>query len=224
MFTSALTRPARTSLSRPAPLLLRLQAASRSISTLPNNPHIYVHQHPIHPNSHILSLLPTTPPTQSLAIGTTTSLPPTPESFTENTEFLEILQSVFKAHASSDPDVRQQAAVFSTPGAGGFSFNTGRSGARGAHQAGRQQESVSRGGWIHISDTRNPPDWGRIAWPEDIFGSVEVDGQGAFVEGDGRYQPSGTYRVVSREGILGIPAFLRGKLVERLQELEKGGK
>lgn len=60
---------------------------------------------------------------------------------------------------------------------------------------------ANRGGHIHVSDTRNPPDWGRIAWPEDIFGSLEVDGEGRFVDGVGNYQESGTYRVVTREGM-----------------------
>ncbi|CAO3663996.1 unnamed protein product [Umbelopsis vinacea] len=27
-------------------------------------------------------------------------------------------------------------------------------------------------GWLHIADERNPPPWGRIPLPEDIFGSV----------------------------------------------------
>lgn len=63
-----------------------------------------------------------------------------------------------------------------------------------------------RGGWLHVSDSRAPPDFGRIAWPEDIFGSLEVDGKGVFVEGEngdglGRYQESGSYRVVTREGM-----------------------
>ena len=57
------------------------------------------------------------------------------------------------------------------------------------------------GGWVHVSDARNPPDWGRIAWPEDIFGSVEVDGNGGFVGEGGNYQDSGTYRMVTREGM-----------------------
>ena len=79
-------------------------------------------------------------------------------------------------------------------------------------------------GFIHVSDERNPPDWGRVAWSEDIFGSLEVDGEGRFVEGEaegegsafpGRYQRSGTYRVVTREGVLGVRGFLRGKVVER---------
>jgi hypothetical protein len=48
---------------------------------------------------------------------------------------------------------------------------------------------------------RRPPDWGRIADPEDIFGSVEVDGRGVFVDLNGNYQESGTYRVVTRDGM-----------------------
>lgn len=60
---------------------------------------------------------------------------------------------------------------------------------------------AGRGGWVHVSDQRNPPDYGRIAWPEDIFGSVEVDGHGEFVGENGNYQESGTYRVVTREGL-----------------------
>lgn len=74
------------------------------------------------------------------------------------------------------------------------------------------------GGWIHVSDMRNPPDFGRIAWPEDIFGSLEVDGRGRIVEGS--WQDSGSYRVVTREGVLGLSEFMRGKVVERLRELE----
>ena len=82
-----------------------------------------------------------------------------------------------------------------------------------------------RGGWIHVSDARRPPDFGRIADPDDIFGSLEVDGRGEFVSGDGAplgaYQESGTYRVVTGDGILGLSDFLRERLVERLRELEK---
>lgn len=57
-----------------------------------------------------------------------------------------------------------------------------------------------RGGYIHVYDHRNPPDYGRISYPEDIFGSLEVDSRGRFVNGDGKYQDSGTYRIVTREG------------------------
>jgi len=60
---------------------------------------------------------------------------------------------------------------------------------------------AGRGGYIHVSDQRNPPDFGRVAWPEDIFGSLEVDGKGEFVAEGGNYQESGTYRVVTNEGM-----------------------
>jgi len=76
-----------------------------------------------------------------------------------------------------------------------------------------------------VSDLRHPPDFGRIADPDDIFGSLEVDGRGDFVTEEGKplgsYQESGTYRVVTRDGILGLSEFLRERLLERLKELEK---
>ncbi|KAF2653582.1 hypothetical protein K491DRAFT_602525 [Lophiostoma macrostomum CBS 122681] len=192
---------------------------SRGVSTLADNPHIYVFKHPIEPNRHILSLLPTEPPTASLAIGTTTSIPPTPDTLTENHQFLGILQSVLYTYALQDPEVKQQAAVFASPGG----FNLGSGAGAGAGPASKQGGigGANKGGWLHVSDSRNPPDWGRIAWPEDIFGSLEVDGNGNFAESDGNYQPSGTYRIITREGILGLSPFLRERLVERLRELEK---
>ena len=52
---------------------------------------------------------------------------------------------------------------------------------------------------MHLSDDRTPVDFGRIAWPEDIFGSVEVDGQGKIIGGS--FQGSGTYRVVTNQGM-----------------------
>ena len=95
------------------------------------------------------------------------------------------------------------------------SRQSGASGGGASDQGGAG--SGGRGGWVHVSDQRNVPDYGRIAWPEDIFGSLEVDGAGNFVDGTGRYQASGTYRMVTRDGILGLSAFLRERLVERLK-------
>jgi len=63
-----------------------------------------------------------------------------------------------------------------------------------------EQGGVGRGGWVHVSDGRNPPDWGRSAWVEDILGSLEVDGEGKVVPGGG-FVWGGTYRVVTREGM-----------------------
>lgn len=79
-------------------------------------------------------------------------------------------------------------------GGGGGAGGSGAGGASAQGGAG----GGGRGGWVHLSDRRNPPDFGRIAWPEDILGSVEVDDAGKVV---GKTQPSGTYRVVTNEGM-----------------------
>ncbi|KAJ5295962.1 hypothetical protein N7508_010783 [Penicillium antarcticum] len=208
----------------------------RCVSTLEGNPYIYVF-----PNagptagSHILSLLPSEPVNPDLAIGLSSQLPPTTDSFRENPKFLEIVQEVCSEHAHEDPDAQSQAQVMVSMA--GANLNSGgvllagnrRRGTRRRGEAGDSNSGASgqggagsggRGGWIHVSDSRRPPDYGRIAWPEDMFGSLEVDGNGQFVDGNGNYQPSGTYRVMTRDGIFGLSPFLREKLVKRLQELE----
>ena len=150
-------------------------------------------------------------------------------------------------HAPSDPSVQSQAAAYASTsganlGSGGIFFGAGANAAarnrprRGDSHApgGGGQEAVGgaanaqggaggagRGGYIHISDERHPPDFGRIAEPEDIFGSMEVDGEGRILRGT--YQQSGTYRMCTREGVLGLSEFLRGKLIERLK-LEEAAK
>lgn len=126
-------------------------------------------------------------------------------------------------NAFKDPDVISQAqAMASTSGSnlgsGGAFFpqqrqrrktakgtNYGGGGGAGGDGAGGASSQGGaggggRGGWVHVSDQRNPPDYGRIAWPEDIFGSLEVDSEGNFVDGNGNYQSSGSYRILTREG------------------------
>lgn len=193
---------------------LQFQEASANITQ-------YVHKHPTDPSSSLLTFLPTEPPTQKLAIGACTALPPTPQNFTGNPFFLPILSSVYAKHAASDPDVQSQAAVFGSPG--GFNLSAQPTdGSGGAmHQGGAG--GAGHGGFIHVSDARNPPDYGRIAWPEDIIGSVEVDGDGRFTDGTGRWQDSGTYRIITREGILGLSEYMRVRVVERLREMEREG-
>ncbi|GBB88292.1 hypothetical protein RclHR1_14860004 [Rhizophagus clarus] len=45
-------------------------------------------------------------------------------------------------------------------------------------------------GWLHVADARDPAVWGRIPYPEDIFGMVQVkDGQ--IIQGT--YQPMPTH-------------------------------
>jgi hypothetical protein len=192
----------------------------------------------------LLSLLPDEPPNASLAIGTTTEVPPTPESFSENRDFLAILHTVIRENAAQDPDVQAQAAVYASQsgsalGSGGVFFPrqqqnrrrnsmskdipskaAGRSDGAGGASSQGGMGGAGRGGYIHVSDRRNPPDYGRVAWPEDIFGSVELDSTGNFVDGTGRYQESNTYRVVTREGILGLSPFMQARLLEQLKVLD----
>ena len=172
-------------------------------------------------NSHILTLLSYSPPKPELAVGTTTKIPPTSDSLTENHKFLNILQSVLAEHAHQDQNAIAQAqAMASTSGSnlgsGGAFFpqqrakgrntsyggggGTGGDGAGGASSQGGAGGG-GRGGYIHIYDERHPPDFGRIPDPEDIFGSLEVDGRGQFVNGHGRYQRSGSYRIITRDGL-----------------------
>jgi len=128
---------------------------------------------------------------------------------------------VLKTYAHQDLGVISQAKAFastagSSLGSGGAFFpqqrktrrhssGGGGDGAGGASAQGGAG-GAGRGGWVHLSDSRNPPDYGRIAWPEDIFGSLQVDGEGNLVGEAGEYQPSGTYRVVTREGMLVTPS------------------
>ncbi|KAI9813633.1 MAG: hypothetical protein M1827_003704 [Pycnora praestabilis] len=210
----------------------------RAISTLEGSPHIYVFPdtRSLGDSRHVLTLLPTNPPTFDLTIGTTTKVPPTTDSLIENQNFHFIMHSVIAEHAHNDPHVISQAQAMASSagsglGSGGVFFpqqrnkraktygGGGGAGGDGAGGASSQGGAGSGGvsGWIHVSDIRNPPDYGRIAWPEDIFGSLQVDGDGKFVGGTGTYQPSGTYRILTREGILGLSPFLREKLLERLR-------
>lgn len=220
----------------------RLTLQLRGVSTLSNNPHIvssvlsndlsqvsnicqYVFPDPVSRDNHILSLLPTTPPTPSLAIGTSRRNPPSPDSFTENPRFLPIVHAVIAENAHLDPGVQSQAAVMiSSSGASLFQpVRRQKTGSSGASDQGGHG-STARGGWVHISDMRRIPDFGRIADPEDIFGSVEVEGDGTFTDGTGNYQQSGTYRIVTNDGILGLSDFLRQKVVERLKMEESSEK
>ena len=63
---------------------------------------------------------------------------------------------------------RQSRGSSTKQGGGGGAGGSGTGGASAQGGAG----GAGRGGWVHLSDRRNPPDFGRIAWPEDILGSV----------------------------------------------------
>ena len=126
------------------------------------------------PVSHLLTYLNTDPPDPNLAIGTASTVPPTPNSFKENRRFLQILNDVLAEHAKDDRDLMSQACAFAGPGgatlgSGGASFpQAKRQRGRGARDTGAgcagAQGGAGVGGWVHLSDMRNPPDFGRIAW------------------------------------------------------------
>lgn len=190
----------------------------RTFTVLESNPHIKAYRLATLPPSYLLSYLDSSAPSAATAIGTTTELPPTPRSFRGNERFMEILNDVLSKYASQDDYLKAQAVAFASPGGALFgNQGSGNGGTGGAsYQGGSGGGGV--GGWVHLSDARNPPDFGRIAWPEDIFGSVEVDNNGNLLD---NFQVSGSYRILTNEGILGLSDFLREKLVERLKEEDK---
>jgi hypothetical protein len=132
------------------------------------------------------------------------------------------LNDLLRKYAAQDPSLRAQAQAFASPGGAtlgshgaffpqqikqratrktaaglGGGGGAGGSGAGGASaQGGAGGAGV--GGHVHLSDLRNPPDFGRIAFPEDILGSIEVDAAGSII---GEFEPSGTYRIVTNEGM-----------------------
>lgn len=75
------------------------------------------------------------------------------------------------------------------------------------------------GGWHHLIDRRTSYYGGmRIPEPQDILGSVEVDGEGKVGKG---FMACESYRMVTNDGVVGLTEYLEGKLVERLREMEK---
>ena len=137
-------------------------------------------------DSHILSLLSSEPVNPDLAIGVTNQLPPTPDSLKENPKFLCILQEVFAKHAHEDPEAQSQAQVMaSTSGAnlytGGVLMSSQRANRRrtetGDSSGGASGQGgaggAGKGGWIHISDNRRPPEFGRIAWYDTYVASED---------------------------------------------------
>lgn len=106
--------------------------------------------------SYLLTYLSTDPPNPNLAIGTTSEIPPTPRSFTENHRFLNILNEVLSANAHLDGELRAAAQAFASPG--GFGLG-GRGGKRNAYSGGAGGASDQggaggggAGGWVHLSD------------------------------------------------------------------------
>jgi hypothetical protein len=212
----------------------RVLAIRRSISTLPGNPDVVrtlplapeIHRvltylyhpqfvHPLPNKTHLLTLLPTTPPTTRLGLGITISLPPIPSTFTENSAFFPTLSRILASHAADDPLVQNEALAFASPG--GSVFSPQRRKKRDATGAGVGGGGV--GGWLHVYDQRGTPPFGRIADPQDIFGSVLVDGDGKIVSGT--WEENRTYRIVTSEGgVMKLSPYLAEKVREALKKEE----
>lgn len=73
------------------------------------------------------------------------------------------------------------------------------------------QSLLSLCSWMHIGDERNPPAWGRINFPEDIIGSVELS-NGTIKEGT--YQPMPAHRIMTNSGIFQLSEPLTKCVVE----------
>ncbi|CAG8550409.1 11298_t:CDS:2 [Acaulospora morrowiae] len=71
-------------------------------------------------------------------------------------------------------------------------------------------------GWLNIADARDPPPWGRIPFPEDIFGVVQVR-NGKIVPGT--YQSMPTHRILTSKGLFILSDPLHRKLLEKLNEI-----
>ncbi|GAB5586538.1 hypothetical protein Unana1_01438 [Umbelopsis nana] len=109
-----------------------------------------------------------------------------PSTFAENDEFVEFLHKVIGENIHSIDD----------PSLKGM--------------AEWQQE-----GWLHIADERNPPPWGRIPLPEDIFGSVLLN---KGVIQPQTYQRMPSHRFVTSNGLFKLSDPLQSILYHTLLE------
>ncbi|KAG2178206.1 hypothetical protein INT43_003459, partial [Umbelopsis isabellina] len=74
-------------------------------------------------------------------------------------------------------------------------------------------------GWLHVADERNPPPWGRIPLPEDIFGSVLLD---KGVIQPNTYQRMPSHRFVTSDGLFKLSDPMQRVLVSTLlEEIQK---
>ena len=70
--------------------------------------------------------------------------------------------------------------------------------------------------WLHISDERNPPPWGRIPYPEDIIGTVFV--QGGVIQPN-TYQPMPTHRLATSNGFMQLSEPLTQCLIREAKRI-----
>ncbi|KAI8579073.1 hypothetical protein K450DRAFT_243723 [Umbelopsis ramanniana AG] len=77
-------------------------------------------------------------------------------------------------------------------------------------------------GWLHVADERNPPPWGRIPLPEDIFGSVLLS---KGIIQPNTYQRMPSHRFVTSNGLFQLSppmqSILRSTLLEEIKQSKK---
>ncbi|EWC48846.1 hypothetical protein DRE_00151 [Drechslerella stenobrocha 248] len=210
----AIRSPGALTIVQPSPLLF-----TRGVKTLPANKSIYIHPLPPTPQgqAYALSYLPTynssaTSDTSPAILGHTTAIPPTPSTFTENPAFRKTLLTILHAHAAHDPAIRAEAFA-----AWCGSMRRG-SGKRGDYAP------VNVGGFHNVIDGRVAGATGMRAVPEpqDILGSVAVDGDGQVLS-DAGFEACESWRVVTADGVGQLTEYLEEKLVEALQKGQKEG-
>ncbi|CAE6505113.1 unnamed protein product [Rhizoctonia solani] len=70
-------------------------------------------------------------------------------------------------------------------------------------------------GWLHVHDYRNFPEMGRVGNPDDILGSVLV--QGGKIKGE-TYQRMPTYRTCTTDGPVKLSPSMHERLLKSLRE------
>ncbi|GAA5813848.1 hypothetical protein MFLAVUS_007335 [Mucor flavus] len=115
-----------------------------------------------------------------------------PKTFVENRKFSNFLTSVLKENVHKVNDSNLKA------------------------MADWQKE-----GWLHIGDERNPAPWGRINFPEDIIGSVEIN---AGVIKEGSYQAMPTHRLMTNNGIFQLSEPLTNLVIEEAKKKASNAK
>ena len=76
--------------------------------------------------------------------------------------------------------------------------------------------------WLHVADERNPPPWGRIPLPEDIFGSVLLS---KGIIQPNTYQRMPSQRFVTSNGLFQLSSpmqsILRATLLKEVKQSKK---
>ncbi|KAJ6257302.1 hypothetical protein Dda_8191 [Drechslerella dactyloides] len=200
-----------------------LSQPSRNVQTLAQNKSIYVH--PLSTagkTTYALSYLPSAPSDSPPAaiLGHTTAIPPTGDTFTENPPFRTLLLSILRDYAAHDPNIRAEAyASWSASMRRGISGGSPSASERHVRGGG----GTGVGGFHNIVDGRVAGNVGMrgVPEPQDVLGSVGVDGNGEVVGGPGGFVECESWRVVTGDGVGVLTEYLEGKLVERLKEQGK---